>query len=67
MTYVPKHPSLFRYDPAHLDPALVARGDPLGIVSEGEQIFMYPGGLSHEHEGVAITAGTRYLMCSSFY
>ena len=29
--------------------------------------ILYPGGLSHEHEGVAITAGTRYLLCGSFY
>jgi hypothetical protein len=29
--------------------------------------ILYPGGLSHEHEGVAITEGTRYLLCGSFY
>jgi hypothetical protein len=29
--------------------------------------IIYPGGLSHEHEGIAITAGVRYLMCGSFY
>jgi hypothetical protein len=29
--------------------------------------IMYPGGLSHEHEGIAITSGKRYLMCGSFY
>ena len=29
--------------------------------------IMYPGGLSHEHEGLAITRGVRYLMCGSFY
>lgn len=29
--------------------------------------IIYPGGLSHEHEGVAITSGKRYLMCGSFY
>lgn len=29
--------------------------------------IIYPGGLSHEHEGIAITAGRRYLMCGSFY
>ena len=29
--------------------------------------ILYPGGLSHEHEGVAITEGRRYLLCGSFY
>jgi hypothetical protein len=29
--------------------------------------IVYPGGLSHEHEGLAITSGLRYLMCGSFY
>lgn len=29
--------------------------------------ILYPGGLSHEHEGRAIHSGTRYLLCGSFY
>ncbi len=29
--------------------------------------ILYPGGLSHEHAGTAITSGVRYLMCGSFY
>lgn len=29
--------------------------------------ILYPGGLSHEHEGLAITSGKRYLLCGSFY
>lgn len=29
--------------------------------------ILYPGGISHEHEGLAITSGKRYLMCGSFY
>ncbi len=29
--------------------------------------ILYPGGLSHEHEGVAITEGKRYLLCGAFY
>lgn len=29
--------------------------------------IIYPGGLSHEHAGLAITSGRRYLLCSSFY
>jgi hypothetical protein len=29
--------------------------------------ILYPGGLSHEHEGLPIHSGTRYLLCGSFY
>lgn len=29
--------------------------------------ILYPGGLSHEHEGLPIRSGTRYLLCGSFY
>lgn len=29
--------------------------------------ILYPGGLSHEHEGLAITSGRRYLLCGSYY
>jgi hypothetical protein len=29
--------------------------------------IVYPGGLSHEHEGLPITSGVRYLLCGSFY
>jgi hypothetical protein len=32
----------------------------------GEAI-LYPGGLSHEHEGLPIRSGSRYLLCGSFY
>ena len=28
---------------------------------------IYPGGLSHVHEGLPITSGTRYLMCGAFF
>jgi hypothetical protein len=42
MSYTPKHPGLFRYDPANLGPALAAGGDPMGIVSEkAEQLYMF--------------------------
>ena len=58
MTYVPKHPSLFGYDPAHLDPALVAGGDPLGIVSEkASRSSCTPAGCRTSTRG-AISAGT---------
>ena len=29
--------------------------------------ILYPGGLSHEHEGLPIRSGSRYLLCGSFY
>jgi len=29
--------------------------------------IMFPGGLSHVHEGLPIASGTRYLMCGAFY
>ena len=29
--------------------------------------IMYPGGLSHVHEGLPITSGRRYLLCGAFY
>jgi hypothetical protein len=32
----------------------------------GEAI-LYPGGLSHEHEGLPIRSGSRYLLLGSFY
>lgn len=31
------------------------------------QAAMWPGGVSHEHIGLPITAGVRYLMCGAFY
>jgi hypothetical protein len=31
------------------------------------QAGMWPGGLSHEHIGVPITAGVRYLLCCAFF
>ena len=29
--------------------------------------ILFPGGLSHVHEGVAITAGRRYLLCGAYF
>jgi len=29
--------------------------------------LFYPGGLSHEHLGIPLTSGRRYLMCGSFF
>lgn len=30
-------------------------------------VVLYPGGISHEHKALPITAGKRYMLANSFY